>query len=834
MSFRGDEPDLIADPDQRGAPARRFKDQLAAGSNPANTTAAAPSPRSRLALLPDQQQIPDDELLTPEEVAALGMALGDPGEPEGLAEPYDHNENLVLVLSETPEGQKYLYRLGQDILNMIDADLRSREPWNERFRRGLEIMGLKDFIWEDGKAPFEGASTAVHPMISEAVAQSSSRFMEEIFPAAGPVKAKVMGAENPDKRDSADRVQDHMNYQLTIEDTTYFMETQKLSFYLPIYGCAYRKAYRDWLTDRNVLRLVKGEDLIMPYSARSLETSPRITHPFPFTYNEYLKGVNAGWFAPIELERPPAPAPDQTKQEQDAIDSKVPTETEFDVDYTGYETDLDLDVPGFEDESGTAVPYVVTLEKETGKVLRLARGWRLDDPLKRRRMRYSEYWYLPGLGSYGFGLIHMIGGLAEAGTDALRALLDSATAATLQGGFKAKDANSKAGELTIEFGVWKDVDMTAEELDKAFHTPPFREPSPALFQLLEFLTAQAQRFAGTTELMVGEGDSKAPVGTTVAMIEQGSKVYSGVHKRAHFAAGIEFRMLFELNGEYVPAEGYPYLVEGADRQIFAKDYDETIVGVVPVSDPNIFSQTQRIALAQTRYQIWKDNPSYFNGYEVVKSLLKALRDPEVDTVLVDPNNVPEMDPVSENAAMLTGRPVKAKEGENHDLHMMIHMAFAQHPQYGGLPQAQKAMGAAMMAHIAEHLALKYVDTMRALQVPVPQLNLAAPAGTSIAGDEPTGLPGQIAQIAAAVLAQFMQASGLNVPPQQDGSNNPLETLVQESKAMANMGTAAAGFAKAGETIRQGEADAAALDANLHAAQPQQPGVALPQRVAPQS
>lgn len=769
---------------------------------------AAPAqvqPRSpMMGVMPAQPDaINDDDLMTDEEAAAaMAKLLGT--STTAMGADYNHNENLAAVMETN-----WLHSLGQDLLEKIRADIESRKPWEQRFARGLQIIGLEDFAWGKDAGPFEGASNAVHPMLAQAIVQSQARFMEEIFPAAGPVKTMVMGEETPEKRDSADRVEDHMNYQLTVEDETYFMESQKLGLYLPIYGTAYRKAYHDFVEDRNVLRFIAGADMILPYSARNLKESPRKTHRFKIGQDEYDRAVAAGAYIHCELGEPPMSQPDAAEQKLDKLDDKTPVEAPRDAQWTFYETDLRLDLPGHEDtndqggDTGIALPYTVTLERDTGNVVAIRRCWKQSDHLKLPRTRYAEYWYLPGLGSMGTGLIHWIGTIAESGTDALRALLDSATWANLQGGFKAKDAGTKAGEIRMKPGTWLDVDMTADELAKAFHTPPVREPSEALFKLLGFLTDQAQRFASTSDMMVGEQDAKgAPVGTTIALIEQGSKVYSGVHKRAHFAAGIEFRMLAELNAEYIPPEGYPYQVPGDDLQVFQADYDPTVVSVVPVSDPNIYSQTQRIALGQTRYQMWKENPSYFRGYQVLKSLFKAFKDPEMDDTMVDPDEVPVMDPVSENIAMATARPVKAKDGENHDAHLVVHMAFAQHPQFGGLPQAQQLLGPAMMAHVAEHVALKYADTMRKLGAPVPPINLSAPNGTPIEGEQQQAQTDAIAVLAAQMTGAFMQQSGLTTTqPAQQNQAATDDHLESEARRWSLITAGLASLAKAGSTVK---------------------------------
>lgn len=788
------------------------------------SVAAAPATRSpMIAPLPEEDTgagIPEADLHTLEELAAGGDDTSPLAPP-----PYDHDENLAMALAQSVGGIAWMDRQGTKIRDAIEADLRSRAEWERRFKRGLEIIGLTDFVWDKGVEPFEGASTAIAPVLATAIVQSQARFMEEIFPAEGPVKTVVMGKETPQKRDSADRVQQHMNYQLTMEDDVYFMESQKLGLYLPIFGCGYRKAYHDFVTDSNVLRFVPGEDLIMPYSARNLSSSPRVSHRFQVTSEEFAEGRAAGAYRDVELqEEKPGADDDKIQNLRDKVDSVTEDVADDDVSWTFYECDLRLDIPGYEDVNGAGVKtklslhYTVTLEKVSGKIVAIRRNWDKEDHLKLRCTRYAEYWYLPGLGCYGTGLIHWIGTIAEAATDSTRALLDSATWANLQGGFKAKDSGAKAGELHMRPGAWIDVDMTADELANAFHTPPVKEPSEALFKLLGFLTEQAAKFASTTDLMVGDSQAKgAPVGTTLAMIEQGSKVYSGVHKRAHFAAGIEFRMLFDLNSKYIPDGGYPYQVPGDDVQVFREDYSRKIVNVVPVSDPNIFSQTQRIALAQSRYQLYKENPGDFRKTEVLRGLLRAFKDPDIDNVLIDFDDMPDVDPVSENVAISTGHPAKAKEGQNHDAHLLVHMSFMQHPQFGGLPQAAKLIGPAMTAHIAEHLGLKYADTMRKLGVPVGQQDLTPQAGAPLTPSvDQTVPPDEIAAMAAQQVQAFMQQSGLTTTPPGQDQTDPLDDDIKKSTIFKNIATGAMALAKAGETFNEAAGQAGNVDDEMKA------------------
>lgn len=782
--------------------------------------APAPPMRSPMmgGLAPMLQLSPQD-LMTPDELMASTALSPDMLGPQvGV-----FDQNLAELMDESA-----LESLGRNILEFIENDIRSRRKWVDMMKRGAAILGITHFRWHEGEAPFKGASTVVHPVLTEAGMQSMARAVEELMPAKGPAKAEVMGIETKDLRASADRVQDHMNYQVMIEDEAYQKETNKLHLYNAWFGAGYRKAFHDPITDRNVLRFVRAHELILPYVATCIETSPRITHRFKLSDDDFKSYQNSGEYRFVSISEPEEIAPDEVEQVLDEVDNKEPVPDDEDVEHTMYECDLRLNLKGYEDtdafgrKTGLGLPYTVSIEKDSMKVMAIRRNWRETDRLKMRRTRYAEYAYLPGLGVYGFGLLHLIGSLGEAATDTLRALLDSATFANLQGGFKSKDATFQSGELELTPGVWKDVNASADELKNAFYTPPFKEPSEALFKLLGYLTDLARRFASTTDLQVGEGSNKAPVGTTIAMIEQGQKLYSSVHKRGHASVGVELRMLFDLNAEHIPDEGYPYKVPGDDKVVYQKDYDHSIVSVVPISDPNIFSQTQRIAQGQALYQMYRDDPSGWNGYEVKRRVCEALKIPAIDDVLFDTAKGPDpMDPVSENIAMMTARPVKAHEGENHMAHMAVHMAFIQHPQFGGIPQAQQLMGPAMMAHMAEHLALYYADVNRKMGVNVPPINLSAQAGQPLneeGGNIDVG--NAIAQQAAQMIAQFMQTSGITAPVDQGQKDQAqADVRLTDAQALNQFATAVATFMKAGQTLQVIEAGLGGLDSTLNSGTP---------------
>lgn len=798
--------------------------------------ALAPAPEQRN---PEMSEMPPDIMLSPDDLAMQGDADMMVQQPVPIA----FNDNLALHLPPHT-----LTALGQEIVQMVDADVESQKPWEQRFKRGLEMIGLKDFTWDDGAALFEGAATVVHPGLAEAGVESQARAVEQLMPAKGPAKTLVMGVETDETDEAATRVSDHMNYQLMVEDPVYAQETNKLHLYKTWFGCAYRKAYHDPLTGRNVLRLVKGEDLILPYDSTSLQTAGRATHRYPLTKNDFKRYVRAKEFRDVDIPEPGEPEPTTSEEENAKIDGKDAIRADNDTVYTIYETDVSLTIKGFEDPDGIDLPYTVCVEKESETVLSIYRNYKESDPLQIPRVRYAQYDYVPGLGSRGYGLLHLIGSLSEAATGTLRALLDAAAFATAQGGFKAKDAGVEGGEIGITPGVWKDIDLTSDELNKAFFTPPFKEPSAALFQVLQFLTELIRRFAGTVDVNMGEGNNTGPVGTTVALIEQGQTLYSAVHKRGHTAVGVELRMLFELNAEHIPAEGYSYKVPGDSLAVYKADYNENIVSVVPISDPNIFSQTQRIAQNQATYQLMKENETSFKKYKVLKRTLEGLKVPDPDDLLIDPEDIPMMDAVTENAAIMTGRPVTVHPEDQDLAHMAVHMSFAQHPQFGGLPQAQQVIMPAFLAHMAQHLASYYVKVNQGMGVPVPQANFARGPGEGLSDQQMS--PDQanaITMQAAQMIGQFMQTSGLSIPPGNgnDDKKNEADIRLTDAQAFAAFGTGAAALAKAVTSVQQGEQELAGLSTALDggeagagaAPQPRasQPGgaIAAPQPAQPQ-
>lgn len=676
----------------------------------------------------------------------------------------DWEENLALNLSETE-----LSGIADEILQMIDEDEQSREGWRERFAHGLEIIGMEDEPEDD--SPFPGAASVTHPLIIEATVQSQARAMAELVPPGGPCKTIVLGEETEVETAKAERVKNYMNYQCTVEEPGYYPNKEKLLMYIPIYGCAFTKTYRNTLLDRTQTDFIRPDDLIVPYDASSLEDASRITHMMRVSGNELKKEMAVGKYMKVELEDLNDPETQKGNQDLvDRLDNRTSPQAALHTNqHIIYECHIEYDLPGYEEldddqePTGIGLPYIITIEEESDQVLSIRRNYDFDDRLKRKRMWFTQYNYLPGLGFYGWGLIHAIGSLNEACTGIIRAMLDGAAFASNQGGFVSDSARIDGGELVLQPGTYQKVKISAEDLARAFYTPQFKEPSSAFPLLLEAMTKMGQRFSSTTEAMVGDAPAQnAPVGSVIAMIEQGSKVYSGIHQRNHKSLGEELQLRKKVNAQYVPADGYPYKVPGADRNIYADDFDDTI-DVVPISDPKIFSQTQRIAKAQAVEQLAAQYPAEFTPSKVVKRMLDAIDIPNPDEVLRS-NKIPSMDPVTENSAMTLGRPVQAYMAEDHDAHIAVHMAYMLHPQFGGNPQAQQILAPAMIAHMAEHMAFKNMQAFLSMGVPLPEIDLSTTDPEEFMQELPIEVQNQIAQAAAMNLQGFAQATGVAAPP----------------------------------------------------------------------
>ena len=652
-------------------------------------------------------------------------------------------ENIAEILDESTRGE-----LASKITSYYHDDLDSRQDWYETFRDGLDLLGIKTNTRSE---PFEGASGVYHPLLAEAVTHFQAQTYRELLPAGGPVDTQVMGVTSDPKLEQANRVKNFMNYQLTYKMEEYDPEMDQMLFYLPLAGSAFKKSYYDPSVGRAVSRFVKAEDLVVPYTTNDLVTASRITHVIRMTENDVKKLQLSGFYRDVDMG-----SPSYIKQNdlQDKIDELEGVDrTGGDDEYTLLEVHGEFDLEGFEDKdengepTGLALPYIITVCLDTNEVLSIRQNYDPTDPMRRKVEYFTHYKFLPGLGFYGFGLIHMIGGVTKSATAILRQLIDAGTLSNLPAGFKSRGLNIQRSDDPIQPGEWRDVDTPGGVIRDSFLPLPYKEPSGTLAQLLGLLVESGQKFAAVMDQGTGDGNSQAPVGTTVAMLEKGQKVISAIHKRLHYAQRNEFKILKRIFGEVLPQE-YPYQVQGAEQTVFREDFSDN-VDVIPVSDPNIFSTTQRIILAQTQLQMAQSAPQIHNMREAFRKMYLALNIQDIDDLLLPEFEPTPKDPVQENMDALMNVPLKAFIQQNHDAHIQAHMAFMQSPQIQQNPQAMSAL----QAHIQEHQALKYriqVEEMLAqqgIQLPQPGPNGELP-------QLPPEMENQIAMAAAQATQQI--------------------------------------------------------------------------------
>ena len=615
----------------------------------------------------------------------------------------NHYSNLAEELDE-----KEVAKVGKDLVRAYEDDKSSRKNWEDQYSKGLRMLGV---IVEDRQDPFPGASGVHHPLLAEAATQFQARAIAEMFPAGGPVKTQIIGKTTDKKLEQAQRVQDFMNFQVTQEIPDYFNELDQMLFYLSLAGSAFKKIYFDNTLDRICSKFVPAEEFVISMENTDLETADRYTQVMKLTRTEVRKHQISGYYKDVPLTKSDpntgATSGDMVEQTLQRLEGMTPSMASKIHTLLEVHTNIDLG----EDKDELALPYIITIDYESQRVLSIRRNWKEEDSLKRKRTYFIHYKYLPGLGFYGFGLIQMIGGLQHASTGALRALLDSAAFANLNGGFRAKGARIEGGDITISPGEWVEVEAYGDDLRKSFIPLPFKEPSPTLLQLLGVLTESGRRFASIADAMIGDSAGSGPVGTTIALIEQGSKVFSAIHKRIHQAQGREFKLIYELNGEYLDDE-YSFEVIGENKKIRRKDFSASI-SVVPVSDPNIFSQAQRIALAQTGLQLARETPDVVDVKEATRRFLQALSIPDYMDLIIEDEDTPRRDPVSENMAILNTMPIQVFEDQDHQAHMQVHSQFMNDPRFGGNPEAKERLYPAMLAHIGQHMAYLYQQQMQA-------------------------------------------------------------------------------------------------------------------------
>ena len=640
-----------------------------------------------------------------------------------------------------------LRRIAGELLDEFDANKAGRQEWEEAYANGLELLG---FTYEERTQPFRGASAVTHPLLAEAATQFQAQAFNELLPASGPVRTVVMGKETREKVNQAQRVKQFMNYYVTNVMEDYTPDMDQMLFYLPLAGSTFKKTYYDETMGRAVSKFVPAENLVVPYETADLDTCPNVTQSFRISLNDLRKKQVAGFYLDIPV-IPAQSAMDGVSEEIDKIDGVEPSQIDYDC--TLLECHVDLDLEGYEevdDEGeplGIKVPYVVTISQDNGQILSIRRNYKEDDEKKRKIQYFTHFKFLPGFGFYGLGLIHTIGGLSRTATAALRQLIDAGTLSNLPAGFKARGLRIRDDDDPLQPGEFRDVDAPGGAIRDSLMPLPFKGPDPTLFQLLGFVVQAGQRFATITDLKVGDGNQNAAVGTTIAMMEQGSRVMSAVHKRLHYAMRQEFKILSRVMSESLPQE-YPYSVAGEESTIMREDFDDR-VDVIPVSNPNAFSQAQRIVLAQTKLQLAGAAPELHNMHEVYRDMYEALGVTDVDRIMKsvpDEEPVP-IDPAQENINSLEMLELKAFEGQNHQAHITAHLVFGSSPMVGSLPPVAMSL----QKHVMEHV--KIAAQEQAIVVYSQQRQQAQQQGMSM-GTEDEML--QMEQLVAQYIAEGMQ------------------------------------------------------------------------------
>lgn len=696
--------------------------------------------------------------------ALMGAAEG----AEVQAEQYDHNANLAEVLDDGALG-----KISSELREHFETDQDSRSEWEDGYTKGLDLLGIK---YQERSQPFQGASGVTHPLIAESVTQFQAQAYKELLPAGGPVRTNILGAKTPEVEDQATRVKNYMNYMITEVMEEFDPDTDQMLFYLPLSGSTFKKVYYDETKQRPVSRFVPAEDLVIPYTASDLATASRITHVLRMDENQIRKLQVAGVYRDVDISADYEDSNDEVKTKVRELDGLDRNET--DEQYTILEVHTELDLEGFEDTdqtgepTGIKLPYIVTLDQGSGEILSIRRNYAEGDPLKRKQQYFVHYKFLPGLGFYGFGLIHMIGGLGKAATSILRQLIDAGTLANLPSGFKARGIRVRNDDEPIAPGEFRDIDAPGGDIRNSIIPLPYKEPSGTLAQLLGVLIESGRRFVSIADQQVSNMNQEMPVGTTVAMLERGMKVMSAIHKRLHYAQKIEFRLISSLIRDYLPPN-YPYQVIGADQNIKQADFDDRI-DVIPVSDPNIFSMAQRVTLAQTQLQLAQSNPQMHNLHAAYKRMYQALEVQNIDEILPPPPQPQPTDPSIENARALAGEMLQAFPQQDHDAHMNNHIQFMQLPLVQASPQAYGMF----LGHLQEHVAFKAREL---IQEQVQQAQMQAQAQGVPFQMTPEDIEDAVAQLEAQLNAQMLQA----LMPQGD-QQDPLVAIRQQELAIKAM------------------------------------------------
>ena len=651
------------------------------------------------------ETLPSDEV----DVAVEGEEM-----PEASPED-DFNANLAEAMDE-----RTLKDMAMELIQEYKKDKTSRKEWEDAYIKGLDLLGTK---YQEVTKPFKGASGVTHPLLAESVTQFQAQAYKELVPSDGPVRTQVVGLVTPATEQQADRVKDYMNYLLMEEMEDYTTDMDQMLFYLPLSGSTFKKIYFDAMLDRPVSKFIPAEDLVVPYYASDLKDCERITHVIKMTQNEVTKKMAAGFYRDIELIESNT-EPDDVQKKLNQLEGIKRTGDDY--LHTILEMHVDLNLDDYEDFDDRAkkikIPYIVTIDEGSGEILSIYRNYRPGDLGYSRIEYFVHYKFLPGLGFYGFGLTHMIGGLSQAATQSLRQLIDAGTLKNLPAGFKSRGIRVRDDDQPIQPGEFRDVDAPGGNIRDQFFNLPFTEPSVTLYNLLGFVVQAGQKFAAITDSNIGNDLQNRAVGTTVALMERGSRVMSGVHKRCYYAMRLEFKILARICGESLPPE-YPYDVYGGPRQIKSADFDNR-VDILPVADPNIMSMAQRVMLAQNQLQIAQSNPQMHNLHEAYRRVYEALGTKQIEAILKPPPKQPEpLDPAKENARALQMKLLVAFEMQDHDAHIAAHMAF----MATRMVQINPQVYALLQSHISDHISFKAKAEVRAVMMENPQMQQLAQA-----------------------------------------------------------------------------------------------------------
>jgi hypothetical protein len=661
----------------------------------------------------DNNPIDNEEEIDVEEEATVTFE-----DPENEVEEEDTEQDFYANIAEDMD-ERVLSQLSSDLIADYQKDRESRKDWEDGYLKGLDLLGFK---YVEQNRPFRGAAGVTHPLLAEAVTQFQAQAYKELLPSDGPVKTQVLGLKTDATNEQANRVKDFMNYMIMEKMEEYTPEFDQMLFYLPLAGSTFKKVYYDAMLERAVSKFVPAEDLVVPYYATDLKEAPRITHVLKQSENDLLKKMASGFYREIELLKPQE-KDNKIQDKYRELEGTKKVESD-DMMYTVLELHVDLDLSDYisdneEDSLGIKIPYIVTIEESSREVLSIYRNYTEGDTKFVRKDYFTHFKFLPGLGFYGFGLIHMIGGLSRTATAALRQLLDAGTLSNLPAGFKSRGMKVRDDDQPIQPGEFRDVDAPGGNIRDQFQLLPFKEPSQTLFNLMGFCVDAGRRFALTTDTAVGEGNQAAAVGTTIALMERGSRVMSAIHKRCYYAMRQEFKLLSKIIAEYLPPE-YPYAVYGADRIIKSLDFDNR-VDILPVADPNIFSMAQRVTLAQTQLQIAQTNPQLHNLHEAYTRVYEALGTKQIPELLKPEVKPVPKDPAIENAEALQMQMAQAFPDQDHDAHIAAHSAFLR----TRMVQINPPVYALLQGHISQHVSFKAQKEVMAMMQQNQQMMMMA-------------------------------------------------------------------------------------------------------------